>query len=78
MWGMDVEFHSHGGTPRAGIPDPRVHIEIKGRDAGKMFSCLGLDKVVSNTKMKQYTQTGIYKAIFMPTGMRGNVFANHF
>ena len=79
MWGMDVEFHAHGGTPLGdGTPDPRVHIEIKGRDAEEMFLCLGLDKLVSNARMNKYRQTGIYKAIFIPTGMRGNTFANHF
>jgi hypothetical protein len=78
MWAMDVEFYAHAGTPHEGIPDPRLHIEIKGKDAEKMFSCLGLDKLVSNTKMNEYRQTGIYISKFIPTGARGHFFAKHF
>ena len=80
LWMMDVEFDVHGGTPilSDGTPDPRIHIEISGKDAEKMFLCLGLDRLVSNTKMSKYKETGIYISKFIPTGMRGNTFAKHF
>ena len=87
MWAMDVDFFIHGGMHTADLGfkvntntplDPRVHIKISGKDAERMFLCLGLDKLVSNTRMNKYKQTGIYISKFIPTGMRGKVFASHF
>ena len=79
LWMMDVDFFVHGGensTAYSGmrkqkitLPDPRVHIEISGKDAERMFLCLGLDKLVSNTRMNTNKETGIYISKFIPTGM---------
>lgn len=87
MWAMDVEFDAHGGKRWSSLGfkvnvddwiDSHVYIEIKGRDAEKMFLCLGLDKLVGNAKMNEYRETGIYSCQFIPTGKLGNIFANHF
>jgi hypothetical protein len=68
---FDIELHVHGGTPNAGIPDPRVHIEFSGPDSEKFMKCLSLEALLprpnkTNQYLNRFKRMAKFKFSFIP------------
>ena len=68
---FDIDLDVHGGTPRAGIPDPRVHIEFTGADSEKFMKCLSLEALLPRPSeidmyLNRFERMGKFKFSFIP------------
>ena len=68
---FNIDLDVHGGTPNAGGPDPRVHIEFTGPDSEKFMKCLSLEALLPrpneiDTYLKRFERMGKFKFSFIP------------
>ena len=68
---FNIKLDVHGGTPRGGIPDPRVHIEFKGPDSEKFMKCLSLEALLPRPSeidryLDRFKKMGKFKFSFIP------------
>ena len=68
---FNIDLDVHGGTPRGGIPDPRVHIEFTGPDSEKFMKCLSLEALLPRPNeidryLERFERMGKFKFSFIP------------